>query len=243
MQIDEGQICSLLELGRPPFSCPLVSCCWLSGTGAQIGTCTMSSPGSQVCGLKPQHQFPWASTLQLAGHGTPQSPSSIPSPHNKSLSAYLPKRDSASQEKLVDMYMELPWAGAVLCLHHLNQEMTQASHLASLFEAAIVQSYGFSSSRVRMRELDHKEGWTPKNWCFRTVVLEEILKSPLDCKETQPAHPKGNQPWIVIGRTDAEAEAPILWPPDVKNWLIRKDPDAGKDWGQEKEATEDEMAG
>ena len=93
-----------------------------------------------------------------------------------------------------------------------------------------------------MWELDHKESWALKNWCFRTVVLEKTLKSPLDCKESQPVHPKGNQSWIFIGRTDAEAETLILWPSDVKNWLIGKDPDAGKDWRQEeKGTTEDEM--
>ena len=92
------------------------------------------------------------------------------------------------------------------------------------------QSCGFSSSHVWMWELDHKEGWIPKSWCFWTVVLEKTLVSPLDCKEIKPVHPKGNQSWIFIGRTDVEAENPILWPPDEKNWLIRKDPDAGKDW-------------
>ena len=86
------------------------------------------------------------------------------------------------------------------------------------------QSYGFSRSHVWMWELDHNENWAPKNWCFWTVVLEKTLESPLDCKEIQPVHPKGNQSWIVIGNTDIEAEAPLLWPPDVKNWLIRKDP-------------------
>ena len=91
----------------------------------------------------------------------------------------------------------------------------------------------FSSSHVWMWELDHKESWAPKNWCFWTVVLEKTLESPLDCKEIKPANPKGNQFWIFIGRTDAEAEIPILWPTDVKSWLIRKDPDAGKYWGQE----------
>ena len=89
-----------------------------------------------------------------------------------------------------------------------------------------------------------KEGWAPKDCCFWTVVLEKTLENPLDCKEIQLVHPKGNQSWIFIGRTDAEAETPILWPPDVKNWLIGKDPDAGKDWGQEeKGTTEDEMVG
>ena len=95
-----------------------------------------------------------------------------------------------------------------------------------------------------MWELDHKEGWVPKNWYFWTVVLEKTLESLLDCKETKLVNPKGNQSWIFIGRTDAEAETPILWPPDVKNWLIRKDPDAGKDWRQEEmRATEDELVG
>jgi len=94
-----------------------------------------------------------------------------------------------------------------------------------------------------MWEFDHKEGRAPKNWCFWTVVLEKTLESPLDCK-IKPVNPKGNQPWIFIGTTDAEAETPILWPPDAKSELIGKDPGAGKDWGQdEKEATEDEMSG
>ena len=106
------------------------------------------------------------------------------------------------------------------------------------------QSYGFSSSHVWMWVLEHKESWALKNWCFWTVVLEKILESPLDCKEIQPAHPKGNQSWIFIERNDVEAEAPILWPPDAKSWLIWKDPDSGKDWGQEEKGmTEDETAG
>ena len=105
------------------------------------------------------------------------------------------------------------------------------------------QRYGFSSSHVWMWELDYKESWAPKYWCFWTVVLEKTLESPLDCKEIQPVNPKGDQSWIFIGRTDAEAETPILWPPDAKNWLIWKDPDAGKDWGQEKGTTGDEMVG
>ena len=106
------------------------------------------------------------------------------------------------------------------------------------------QSYGFSSSHVWMWELDHKEGWVPKNWCFWTVALEKTLESPLGCKEIQPVYPKGNQSWIFIGRTDSEGEALIFWPPDVKNWLIRKDHDARKDWRQEEKGmTEDEMVG
>ena len=95
-----------------------------------------------------------------------------------------------------------------------------------------------------MWELNHKEGWTLKNWCFRTVVLEKTLESPLDSKEIKPVNPKENNPWIFIGRTDAEAGAPILWPPLAKIWLIGKDPDAGKHWRQEKKGTtEDEMVG
>ena len=106
------------------------------------------------------------------------------------------------------------------------------------------QSYGFSSSHVWMWKLDCKEGWAPKNWCFWTVVLEKTLESSLDCKETEPVHPKGNQPWMLTERTDAEAEAPKLWQPDAKSWLIGKDPDAGKDWRQEEKGmTKDEMAG
>ena len=95
-----------------------------------------------------------------------------------------------------------------------------------------------------MWELVYKESWAQKNWCFWTVVLEKILETPLDCKEIQPVHPKGDQSWVFIGRTDAEAETPILWLPDEKNWLIWKYPDAGKDWRrEEKGTTEDEMAG
>ena len=106
------------------------------------------------------------------------------------------------------------------------------------------QNYGFSSSHAWIWELDYKESWAPKNWYSWTVVLEKTLKSPLNSKEIQPVHPKGNQSWIFIWRTDAEAEAPILWPPDAKNWLIWKDPDAGKDWSQEeKGTTEDEIVG
>ena len=105
------------------------------------------------------------------------------------------------------------------------------------------QGYSFSSSHVWMWELDCEESWAPKNWCFWTVVLEKTLESPLDYKESQPVHPKGNQSWVFIGRTDVEAEIPILWPPDAKSWLIWKDFDAGKDRGQEKGPTEDEMVG
>ena len=95
-----------------------------------------------------------------------------------------------------------------------------------------------------MWEVDHKEGWALKNWCFWTVVLEKTLESPLDYTEIQPVHPRGDQSWVFIGRTDVEAETPIFWPPDAKSWLIGKNPDAGKDWGQEEKGmTEDEMVG
>ena len=104
------------------------------------------------------------------------------------------------------------------------------------------QGYGFPSNHVWMWGLDHKESWAMKNWCFWTVVLEKTLESPLECKEIKPVNPKGNQSWIFVGRTDAEA--PILWPPDAKNWLIGKDADAGEDWRQEEKGpTEDAMVG
>ena len=111
-------------------------------------------------------------------------------------------------------------------------------------KVCIVEANGFSSSYVQIWEMDNKEGWAPKNWCFWTVVLEKALETPLDCKEIKPVNPKENQSWIFTGRTDAEDEAPIPWPPDVKSWFIGKDPEARKDWGQEeKGVTENEMVG
>ena len=110
-------------------------------------------------------------------------------------------------------------------------------------KGASSQGYDFSSGHIWMWELDYKESWAVKNWCFWTVVLEKTVESPLDCKEIQPVHPKGIQSLVFIGRTDVEAETPILWPPDAKCWLIWKDPDAGKDWGQEKGTAEDKMVG
>ena len=105
------------------------------------------------------------------------------------------------------------------------------------------QGYGFPSGHVWMWELDCEESWAQKNWCFWTMVLEKTLESPLDCKEIQPVYPKGDQSWVFIGRTDAETETPMIWSPHVKSWLTGKDPDAGRDWGQEeKRRTEDEMA-
>ena len=114
----------------------------------------------------------------------------------------------------------------------------QRHHIAN--KGSYNQSYGFSSSHVQMWELDHNEGWAQKNWWFPIVVLENTLESPLDCK-IKPVNSKGNQSWIFIGRT--EAEAPILWLPDMNSWLVGKDPDAGKDWRQEKRMREDEMIG
>ena len=123
---------------------------------------------------------------------------------------------------------------------NLDGVLKSRHHLAN--KDLYSQGYGFFSSHVRMWKLDHKEGWVPKDWCFQIVVLEKTLESPTDSKEVKPVHPKRNQPWIFIGRTDAEA--PILWPPDAKSQLIGKDPDAGKDWRQkEKRVTEDEMVG
>ena len=114
----------------------------------------------------------------------------------------------------------------------------------NFFNFTYSQSYGFSNSHVWMQELDHKESWVPKNWCFWTVVLEKTLESPLDFKEIKPVNPKGNQSWIFIGRTDAEAEDPILWPPDAKRRLIKIDPDAWKNWREEEKGTTgDEMVG
>ena len=142
---------------------------------------------------------------------------------------------------------------AAMKLRHLLLGRKAMTNLDSILKSRDVtlptkvcnsQGYGFSSSHVWMWELDHKEGWMLKNWCFQTVVLDKTLESPLDSKEIKPVNAKGNQSWIFIGRTDFEAEAPILWPPDGKNWLIGKDPDAGKDSGQEeKGATENEMVG
>ena len=130
----------------------------------------------------------------------------------------------------------------LLLILSLHESLIQRHYFAN--KGSSSQGYGFSCGHVWMGELDCEEGWAPKNWHFWTVVLEKTLESPLDCKEIQPVHPKGDQSWVFIGRTDVEAEAPILWPPDAKSWLIGKDPDVGKDWGQEeKGTTEDEMVG
>ena len=124
----------------------------------------------------------------------------------------------------------------------LDSTLKSRHHFAN--KGPYSQSYGFSSSHVWMWELDHKEGTALNNLCFWTVVLDKTPESPLDCKEIKPVNSKGNQSWIFVGRTDAEVEAPILWPPDAKNKLTGKDPDAGKDWRrEEKGVKEDEMVG
>ena len=126
-------------------------------------------------------------------------------------------------------------AGGLYCLSHQG-----SPYIVYVYS----QSYGFSSGHVWVWELDHKEGWVRKNWCSWIVVLEKTLESPLDCKEIKPVNPKGNRSWIYIGRTDAEAEAPILWPPDAKNWLTRKHSDSEKDWRQEEKGMpKDETVG
>ena len=127
-------------------------------------------------------------------------------------------------------------------MNEFLMKMIYPQSKSSQIKSSLVKA--FSSSHIWMWALDYKESWVPKNWCFWTVVLEKTFESPLDCKETQPVHPKGNQSWIFIGKTDIEDETPILWPHDANNWLIGKDPDAGQDWRQEeKGTTEDEMVG
>ena len=138
---------------------------------------------------------------------------------------------------LVCLYYFFMGTDIKMCQHVKSQRR----HFAD--KGPYSQSFGFPSSHVWMWELDHKEGRVLKNWCFQTVVLEKTFESPLDCQEIKPVNPKRNQPWIFIGRTDAEAEAPILWPPDVKSCLTGKDFNAGKDWRQEKGTTEDETVG
>ena len=140
------------------------------------------------------------------------------------------------------------------CSHEIKRclllERKAMTNLDSIFKSRditlltkvhLVKAMVFYSSHLWMWELDYKESWAPKNWCIWSVMLEKTLESPLDCKKIKPVHPKGNQSWIFFGRIDTEAEAPILWLPDAKHWLIGKDHDAGDDWRQEKGTTEDEM--
>ena len=151
------------------------------------------------------------------------------------------KQTKAKTKQITSVNTEIktlaPWKKSYdQCRQHIKK---QRHYFAN--KGLSSQNYGFSSSQVWISELDYKESWVPKNWYFWTVLLEKTLESPLNCKEIQPVHPKGNQSWIFIERTDIEAETPILWPPDAKNWLIGKDLDAEKDWRQEKGMTEDEM--
>ena len=132
--------------------------------------------------------------------------------------------------------LEEKWEWTLLCI--------KKQSITLLTKVWTIKATVFPVVKYGLWQLDHREGWAPKNWCFQTVVLENTFESSSDSKEIKPVNPKGNQPWIFIGRTDAEAKAPILWPPDVKSWLTGKEPDARKDWEQEEEgATEDEMIG
>ena len=132
---------------------------------------------------------------------------------------------------------------ATLILIYVAESLREHKNVWKILFVTI-KAMVFSSSHVWLWELDLKEDWALKNWCFQTVVLVKTLESPLDSKEIKPGYPKGNQPWTFIGRTDAEAEAPILWPPNLKSWLIGKDSDTGKDWRQKKKrVTENEMVG
>ena len=171
------------------------------------------------------------------------------------------KIDGGTMETVVDFILEaksLQMVTAAMKFRRLLLGRKAMTNLDSILKSCLFnftwhnfankspssQSYVFSSSHVWMWELDYKESWAPKNWYFWTVVQVKTLESPMDCEEIQPVHPKGSQSWIFIGRTDVEAENPILCPPDVKNWLIGKVPDAGKDWRQEEKGmTEDEMVG
>ena len=145
--------------------------------------------------------------------------------------------------QLINWFIQIMEYYSVLRGNELLSHEKKSRDITLSTKVCLVKSYAFSSSHIWMWELDHKESWVPKNWCFWTVVLEKTLESPLDCKEIQPVHPKGDQSWVFIGRTDAKAETPMLWPPHAKNWLIWKNPDAGKDWRQEKGTIEEEMVG
>ena len=145
---------------------------------------------------------------------------------------------------LQKLLSEKPWLSTCTLLSAISGCQIEASpwKYAKIGDQAIVcLSPGGTIHIIIWVNINHKEGWVLKNWCFQTVVLEKTLESPLDSKEIKPVNLKGNQPWIFMRRTNDEAEAPILWPPDAKSWLIGKDPDAGKDWGQEKGVTENEM--
>ena len=153
---------------------------------------------------------------------------------------FLGSKITADDDAAMRLKILAPWKKSY---DQPRQHMKKQRHYF-VNEGPYSQSHGFSSSHVWMWELDHKQGWMLKNWCFWALVLEKSLESPFDCKEIKPINPKGNHSWLFIRRTDAKAKAPILWPPDSKSWLIRKDLYAGKDWKQEdKGMTEVEMVG
>ena len=148
-------------------------------------------------------------------------------------------RDSVAHETKIIYYLALG-KEAITNLDSL----LKSRDITFLTKVLIVKAIIFPVFIYGCENWTHKDSWAPKNWCFWTVMLEKTLESPLDCNEIQPVHPKGDQSWVFIGRTDAEAETPILWPPHVKCWLIGKDPDTGRDWGQEEKGkTEDEISG
>ena len=147
-------------------------------------------------------------------------------------------------EDRADIFFDFFWNSYPLVSYDQPRQHIKKQRHHFVNKGLSSQGYGFSSAHVQMWELNCKESWALRNWCFGTVVLEKTLESPLDCNEIQPVHPKGDQSWVFTGRTDFEAETLLLWPPDAKSWLIWKDPDAGKDWGQEEKGTvEDEMVG
>ena len=204
--------------------------------------CSLS--GSSVCGLFQARILEWIATPSSKGSSQPRiKPYPLLSP---ALADGFFSTSTTWEARVINVnslkYTRIwgPFFHIVRCpRQHIKR---QRHYFAN--KCLSSQGYGFSSSHVWMWELDYKESWVLKNWCFCTVVLEKTLESPLDCKEIQPVHPKGDQSWVFIGRTDAEAETPILWPLDAKSWLIWKDPDAGKDWGQEEKGmTEDKMVG
>ena len=200
---------------------------WRGGPPASLGL-LLPSPFSNP----PPDPRPWGVSTEAASSGSPPATSlvafqgSVDSELNPSLSFChlppvwpgLPYQNSPVKWK--EYYILLLWESNTMCVCGLGHSD----------KGVYSQSYGFSGSHVQMWGLDHKAGLAPKTWCFQTVVLEKTLESHLDCKEIKPVHPKGDQSCIFIERTDAEAEAPILWLPDGKSWLIWKDPDAGKVW-------------
>ena len=143
-----------------------------------------------------------------------------------------------------DTFFDFFWNSYPLVSYDQPRQHIKSRDITLSTKVCLVKAMVFPGVMYSWWELDCKESWELKNWCFGTVVLEKTLESPSDCKKNQPVHPKGDQSWVFIGSTDFEAETPLLWAPDAKSWLIWKDPDAGKDWGQEEKGmTEDEMAG